>query len=147
MTEKQRAHSPKSSATEAAGFEILQFAGANWESFLEAQRNGAEAVAAAYRKAFEGYAKILALQSELARLLIQQAAGMSTDLYRQPDQSDAPNKFAEATRSATDAIVRSTREIMETACECCVDTMDTFRERATVGKSGAAESEAQHAAS
>ena len=147
MTEKRRPHGSKSSVTEGAGFGVPQFTGANWPLFFEAQRSGAEAVVAAYRKAFEGYTKILALQSELARSLFQQAAGAAVDLYRQPDRPDATNKFADATRSAAETIAQSTREIVETACECCVDTMDVFRESAARAKAAEAQSGAHHPAS
>jgi hypothetical protein len=139
MTEKRKPHDDKSSATESSGAGKFELGMAGWEPMLEAQRNSTEAVAAAYRKAFEGYGKILALQLGLMKSLTQNAAGIGAALYRRPDRPEAANAFAEATRTAGDAIAQATREIMETAGECCVDTMKVFGERATAGKSAGAQ--------
>jgi len=125
---KEQRKGTSSRATEAMSTEwrVPEFPGANLNSFFASQRDAAETVAAAYRKAFEGWARILAVQSDLARSLIQRGASMGAELYRQPGQAGSADTFAEAARAASEDIVRSTREIVDTACECCAGTVKAF---------------------
>ena len=139
MKHDRKAGASKSSASEGGIWRMPEFPGADLDAFLTAQRDTAEAVAAAYRKAFEGWTRILAVQTDLARSLMQRGASLGTELYRRPGQAGAADTFAEATRAASEDIVRSTREIVDTACECCADAVKSFGEPANRAKPTAAD--------
>jgi hypothetical protein len=130
MKEQRRARASHPHQRTSGPWRGAAFPTTGFDTFLAAQRDSAEAVAASYRKAFEGWARILKLQSNLARSLYERSASIGTDLYRNRDRPDAANTVVEATQGATEDIVRTTQEIVDTACACCVDAVKVYSEYA-----------------
>jgi len=130
MKEQRRAR-PSQPHETSETWRAVGFPTAGFNTFLAAQRDSAEAVAAAYRRAFEGWARILTLQSDLARSLYERGASIGTDIYRHRDRPDAANPVVEATQGAAEDIVRATQEIVDTACACCVETVKVYGEYAS----------------
>lgn len=131
MKERRNERAAQTRETASRGRRASEFPTLDVNGFLKAQHDAAEAMAGAYRRTFESWARILVLQSELARSLYARGAAMGPGLYWNRDQPESVNSLATATQGAAEDVARTAREIVDAACECCIDTARVFNELAS----------------
>lgn len=128
MKERRNGRAAQTQETISRGRRASEFPALDVNGFLKAQHDAAEVMVDAYRRTFESWARILVLQSELARSLYARGTAMGTGLYWNRDQSESVNSLATITQGATEDVARTAREIVDAACECCIDTAKVFNE-------------------